>query len=177
MATLGWPASRQQALSMAKYPLNYVQCMRCSHIWNSDFDYSVIPYEDNPNRMYNNGAAWQAYINNVFKDLTVFLPKCPTVIDIGCGDGHFVRDFATITSKPGRFIGFDPNTSSQSGMGIEFYGKYFNPGTDILEYQPDLLIMRHVLEHLRDPAEFLDQLTLASQKVNKPVYFCRNPMR
>ena len=68
-------------------------------------------------------------------------------------------------------MGFDPNTSKESGGGIEFISKYFAPKEDMKLYQPDLLIMRHVLEHLEDPADFLEQLALASISMDKPVYF------
>ena len=171
LAALGWPASYTQAVNMDKYLLDYVQCMQCSHIWNTQFDYTVIPYEENPNKMFNTGALWQSYIKKMLKQLNTHLPQNPTVIDIGCGDGHFVRDLAKINQSSGRFLGFDPNTSGESGTGIEFVPKYFEPIMDIKKYQPDLLIMRHVLEHLEDPAEFLEQLALASLSLDKPIYF------
>jgi len=171
LATLGWPSSSNQAINMTKYPLDYVQCMRCSHIWNCEFNYQVIPYEDNPNRMFNNGLLWQSYMKKVLARLGKVLPINPTVIDIGCGEGHFVRELAKIYRSSGRFMGFDPNTSKQIGGGIEFISKYFAPKEDMKLYKPDLLIMRHVLEHLEDPADFLEQLALASISMDKPVYF------
>ena len=171
LATLGWPSAHNQALNMKKYALDYVQCMRCSHIWNCQFNYKVIPYEDNPNRMFNTGTLWQSYIKKMLKHLNDLLPQNPTVIDIGCGEGHFVRDLAKTSQGSGRFLGFDPNTSNESGNGIEFIPRYFEPKEDIKLYQPDLLIMRHVLEHLEDPAEFLEQLALSSLSLDKPVFF------
>lgn len=171
LAALGWPVNYTQAINMDKYLLDYVQCMRCSHIWNTLFDYRVIPYEENPNKMFNTGALWQLYIKKMLKQLNAYLPEHPTVIDIGCGNGHFIRDLAKINPTSGRFLGFDPNTSGESGNGIEFVPGYFEPITDIKKYQPDLIIMRHVLEHLEDPAEVLEQLALASLSLNKPIYF------
>ena len=171
LATLGWPSTNAQAINMEKYPLDYVQCMRCSHIWNFQFDYTVVPYEDNPNRMFNTGTLWQSYIKKTLNQLNEHLPQNPTVIDIGCGEGHFVRDLAKVNESSGRFLGFDPNTSGESGTGIEFIPRYFEPETDTKQYEPDLLIMRHVLEHLEDPAEFLEQLAVASLRLDKPMYF------
>ena len=83
LATLGWPLSQTQALEMEQYPLKYFQCMHCTHIWNSEFQYDVIPYENNPNRMFNTGALWQKYIKRISSKLNNFLPKNPTIIDIG----------------------------------------------------------------------------------------------
>ena len=135
LATLEWPSSSSQAINMTEYPLDYVQCMRCSHIWNSQFNYQVIPYEDNPNRMFNNGTHWQSYMKKILARLIQVLPSNPTVIDIGCGEGHFVRELAKIYRGSGKFMGFDPNTSRESGSGIEFISKYFAPKEDIKLYK------------------------------------------
>lgn len=171
LATLGWPSSREHAQMMDAFPLEYVQCLDCSHVWNLRFDYDVIPYQNNPNRMYNIGSNWKGYISKTLLDICAYLPSAPTVIDIGCGEGHFVRDLAHQLDNQGEFLGFDPNSSSESGAGINFHSKYFYPEHDLERYQPDLLIMRHVLEHLDDPADFLEKLAIASLKLEKPVYF------
>jgi hypothetical protein len=52
---------------------------------------------------------------------------------------------------------------------VEFFSRYFNPLIDIPDFLPDLLIMRHVLEHLLDPASFIDQLAWGAAQLNKPV--------
>jgi hypothetical protein len=169
LATLGWPTSCAQAQYMALYPLDYVQCPRCTHIWNRSFSYESIPYTSNPNRMFNNGLIWQGHLSNTKDLLLSQLPKNPTVIDIGCGEGHFVRGLSEALEAQGRFMGFDPSATSESGLGVEFYPYYFEPLTDIPGYSPDLLIMRHVLEHLLDPAAFIDQLAWGASKIDKPV--------
>ena len=171
LATLGWPSTYHAAVNMEKYPLDYVQCLRCSHIWNCQFNYKVIPYTDNPNRMFNSGGLWQEYIKKMLDRLSALLPQDPIVIDVGCGEGHFVRDLAETMQSSGRFLGFDPNTSTESGSGIEFIPEYFKADLDINRYKPDLIIMRHVLEHLENPADFIEQIALASATLEKPIYF------
>ena len=77
LATLGWPSTYHAAVNMEKYPLEYIQCLRCSHIWNCQFNYEVIPYTENPNRMFNDGGLWQEYIKTrweVVNDM-VLLPN------------------------------------------------------------------------------------------------------
>ena len=88
LATLGWPSTYHAAINMEKYSLDYRQCLRCSHIWNCRFDYEVIPYTDNPNRMFNDGGLWQEYIKKMLDRLSAILPPDPIVIDVGCGEGH-----------------------------------------------------------------------------------------
>ena len=171
LATLGWAKSREEAQGMARHPLNYVQCPRCTHVWNRSFTYEAIPYTNNPNRMFNKGGIWQGHLKAT-RDIAVsMLPPNPIVVDIGCGEGHFVRGIAEVMNGEGRFLGFDPNTTPESGVDVEFYARYFDPIQDILTLKPDLLIMRHVLEHLTDPAAFIDQLAWGAAQLNKPVRF------
>jgi hypothetical protein len=92
------------------------------------------------------------------------------VIDIGCGEGHFVRGVAEKLSSHGRFIGFDPDSSNESGNGLEFYSRLFDPMSDIDDFKPDMVILRHVIEHLTNPAEFLRKLAWGSAKSEKELW-------
>ncbi len=169
LSTLGWPESSEEAESMARLPVEYVQCVNCSHVWNRLFSYDAIPYRKNPNRMFNSGSNWQGFMRDTKSLLVESLPANPCVIEIGCGEGHFVREIAKSLGNQGVFLGFDPNTSSESGRGIEFYPRLFNPLEDVDKFKPDLLIMRHVLEHLTEPDEFLQSLAWACSFLNKEV--------
>lgn len=171
LATLGWPKSSVEAQSMSRHPLDYVQCPRCTHVWNRSFTYDAIPYANNPNRMFNKGGIWQGHLQETRDLLTSTLPLNPTVIDIGCGEGHFVRGIAQELHGNGRFLGFDPNATHESGIGVEFHARYFDPIQDVPVLEPDLIVMRHVLEHLTDPAAFIDQLAWGASQLNKPVRF------
>ena len=171
LATLGWPMSSEAAQSMPRHSLDYVQCPRCTHVWNRSFTYEAIPYTNNPNRMFNNGAIWQGHLKETRNLLTSSLPANPTVIDIGCGEGHFVRGIAEAMDGQGRFLGFDPNATSESGVGVDFYARYFDPIQDVPALEPDLIVMRHVLEHLTDPAAFIDQLAWGASQLDKSVRF------
>ena len=171
LATLGWPNSSEDAQSMTPLPLDYVQCPRCTHIWNSSFSYDAIPYVNNPNRMFNKGGIWQGHLKNTRDVLLSQLPVNPTIIDIGCGEGHFVRGLSEALNGKGHFLGFDPNSTTESGIGLEFHARYFDPLVDIGIFTPDLLIIRHVLEHLIDPALFIEQLAWGASQINKKVLF------
>jgi SAM-dependent methyltransferase len=169
LATLGWAKTSKDAIDMPTYPLDYVQCPRCTHVWNHSFTYDVIPYKKNPNRMFNQGIIWQTHLKTT-RDLAIStLPKNPTVIDIGCGEGHFIAGIAEAFGGSGRFLGFDPNGSAEGNASFEFHPRNFDPFLDVIALEPDLLIMRHVLEHLTDPAAFVDQLAWSASQLTKPV--------
>lgn len=170
LATLGWPASEVEAKAMERFPHNFVQCPKCTHVWNRSFSYDAIPYENNPNRMYNSGGIWQGHLKET-RDLVLSkLPENPTVVDIGCGEGHFVRGLSDACEGKGRFVGFDPNTAGETGRGVEFHASYFEPLKHMAEFEPDVIVIRHVLEHLLDPAVLLEQMAWGCSQLSKPVW-------
>ncbi len=170
LATLGWPPTPEVAQSMARHPQDFVQCPRCTHVWNRSFTYDAIPYQNNPNRMFNKGGIWKGHLAKT-RDLVLSqLPNEPTVVDIGCGEGHFVRGLSESMNYFGRFLGFDPNITPETGLGVEFYAKYFEPLVHMNEFAPDAVAIRHVLEHLTDPATLLDQLAWGATRLDKPCW-------
>jgi SAM-dependent methyltransferase len=171
LATLGWPASAAEARAMPRHALDFVQCPRCTHVWNRTFSYAAIPYANNPNRMFNRGGLWQGHLAATRELILARLPQSPTVVDIGCGEGHFVRGLAEARGGAGRFVGFDPNSTPESGRGVEFHARYFDPLRDMAAFAPDAVVMRHVLEHLTDPAAFVERLAWGAAALGKPVRF------
>lgn len=176
LATLGWPANATEAAAMPRHPQDFVQCPACTHVWNRSFRYEDIPYQRNPNRMFNKGLLWKDHLAQSGEALTSRLPGRPTVVEIGCGEGHFIRALASAYPNGGRFAGFDPNTSPESGSGIEFHARLFDPLTDIAAFAPDAVVIRHVLEHLTDPASLIEALAWGAATAGKPcLLFAESP--
>ena len=171
LATLGWPGSADSAREMPRHPHDFVQCPRCTHVWNRSFSYDAIPYQKNPMRMFNQGGIWKGHMAETRDLMMSKMPPSPTIIDVGCGDGDFIAKLADSNDRIGRYIGFDVSTSEESGQGVEFHGRYFEPLEDVAAFQPDLILMRHVLEHLTDPASFVDQLAWSAMALQKPLWF------
>lgn len=168
LATLGWPESADKAAAMARHELDFVQCPACTHVWNRAFDPDCIPYQESPNRMFNAGIAWSGHLANTRDLILAEMPSDPVVIDIGCGEGHFVRGLGEALDGKGRFIGFDLNAADETGGGIEFHQQYFDPLMDMAIYNPDAVVIRHVIEHLVEPSHFLEQLAWGARGSERP---------
>ncbi|MBK8189633.1 MAG: methyltransferase domain-containing protein [Vampirovibrionales bacterium] len=162
LTTLAWPRSAAEAQSMEALPLDFIRCVSCGHVFNQAFDYAKVPYSDKPNLMFNKGALWREHLEATAGELSRGLPARPTVVEIGCGDGHLLRTLAKANPN-GRFVGFDPNGAIETGDGlVEAQYKLFEPAVHLLEYRPDLIMIRHVLEHLTQPLAFLQALSFAA---------------
>ncbi len=160
---------------MPRYPHDFVQCPKCTHVWNRSFTYDAIPYKNNPNRMFNRGSIWSGHLTQTRDLLLRNLPASPTVVEIGCGEGHFIRGVAAARSG-GRYLGFDVNAAAEEGEGVAFHARLFDPLADVATFQPDALIIRHLLEHLERPADLLEQAAWAASKLDKPVWlFTESP--
>ncbi|MFT5706279.1 MAG: hypothetical protein ACI9ES_000551 [Oceanospirillaceae bacterium] len=168
LATLGWPENFEQAQSMPVLPLDFVSCIDCSHIFNESFCYDHVPYSDNPNRMYNQSNEWQNYISSAIAALVKILPTHPIIIEIGCGEGHFLRQLST-EFETGRFIGFDPNGAVEKGDVLEFHKEFFEPTKHMAQFKPDLIICRHVIEHLTQPLALFQPIMQLANSSDKAV--------
>lgn len=168
LATLAWPRSVAAAQAMVRLRLDFVRCVDCGHVYNAAFDYAAVPYADNPNLMFNRGAVWNDYLEDLRDRILDRLPSHPTVIEIGCGEGHFLRRLAEARPQ-GRYIGFDPNGEVDTGDGrMTFRRELFDAERDLPIFRPDLVISRHVLEHLMNPLGFVQVLAFAVSRNNMP---------
>ena len=161
LATLAWPKSHEAARSLPKFHLDYVRCVGCGHVFNVTFDYENVPYSEKPNLMFNRGNLWSGFLNGVRAAILKQLPESPIVVEIGYGDGAFLS--ALSEARPGgRYIGFDPNGASSDNMSVELRAELFDPAQHLAELKPELIISRHVLEHLVNPLGFLQQMSFCS---------------
>jgi hypothetical protein len=177
LAMIAWAESEEEAKSVQSFNQEYIQCLGCSHVWNHLFDWEHVPYGNKPNKMYNDGAQWKNHIEGLQHWLSDRIPNNPTVIDIGCGDGNFLISMAKQYGNSGIFLGFDPGGDvDPKQSAINFKRTLFSPIEDTAKYTPDLIVMRHVIEHLSAPSSFLHALAWGASDYEKPTYlYCEVP--
>jgi len=177
LATIAWAESAAEAKSVQSFKQEYIQCLNCSHVWNHLFDWEHVPYGNKPNKMFNNGSQWKRHIEYLQSWLSDRIPEEPTVVDIGCGDGSFLISMAKQYERRGQFLGFDPSGDvDPEQQEIAFNRALFLPLEDTAKYQPDLIVMRHVIEHLTAPSSFLHSLAWGASSYEKPTYlYCEVP--
>jgi len=162
LTTLAWPQTAAEAESMPRLPLSFVRCVDCGHVFNREFEYTEVPYADKPYYMFNRGATWGDHLQRVQTLILEHTPREPTIVEIGCGDGHLLQALAACRPA-GRYVGFDRNMVNDSQEGVfEARRTLFDPAVHLAELRPDMIISRHVLEHLIDPLGFIQALAFAT---------------
>ncbi len=165
LATLAWPQSEADAKKLPRYHLDFVRCVGCGHVYNAKFDYANVPYSTKPNLMFNQAANWSQFLVKTQQDMMARLPASPTVIEIGHGDGSFLAALSKLRPQ-GRYIGFDPHGASKGAGNVSFRAELFDPSRHMEELKPDLMISRHVLEHLVNPLGFLQSMSFAAASLD-----------
>lgn len=165
LATIAWPASRDEATSLPRLPLDFVRCMECGHVYNMAFDYGRVPYSEKPNLMFNEGALWSEHIVRRARDILSRLPDAPVVVDVGYGDGGFLGSLRQ-HCPGGRFIGFDPHGADGRVSGLDLRKEYFDAARHLPEIRPDVIVSRHVLEHLVNPLGFLQRMAAVASALD-----------
>ncbi len=149
--------NQEEACSVARYPLEMLQCPSCSHIWNSSYlrqdlqtchqaSYSfTLSALDHLSRI-------RQLIMQVLKD-----SRAPTVIDLSCGNAVLIDLISKDFDKKGHFIGF--RYAGGNDNDVELHARQFDALVDMPIFSPDLIFVRQVLEHHPNPAALMDHLS------------------
>lgn len=118
---------------------------------NAEFDSNIIKYDNKYQNNQSVSPSFQSHMHHVLTILKSKYPKGSTAIEVGCGKGDFVE----LIEKDGWFEiqGFDGAYEGNNPK-IE---KRFLTSNDRLH--ADLVILRHVLEHIHKPHKFLELLS------------------
>lgn len=149
--------SRAEAQHSPRGMLSLSVCGSCGFAFNSRFDAERLQYD----ARYDNTVRSAAFAN-YYAEIADYLHaehalNGKFVVDVGCGQGTFLEvlcgKFPRCTGK-----GIDPSVDENKSTvsNLEFVRDVIQPNH--LTRKPDLVLCRHVLEHIPDPVAFLGSL-------------------
>lgn len=148
-----FPKSRE-ALSSQKVNVHLSQCKNCGFIYNSIFDPSLMNYDENYQNEQANSKVFQEHLNTVLEKVLSIKGIEGKVVEVGCGKGHFLE---LLRSKNIDCIGFDPTYEGDKEYVVkEYFSEKFS------DINADVIILRHTLEHIHFPLEFIQQIAKAN---------------
>lgn len=162
--------TRESALSAPDGELLLAVCRTCGFAWNRRFDPARLVYDDN----YDNAVPSQV-MAEYYREIAAYLvdrhdPGNGLVVDVGCGNGAFLRTILEL-APDARGLGVDPALDADRAEGrLSLVKDAFSPS--LVDEGPALVVSRHVLEHIPQPAEFLRLISSAAERFGPfPCFF------
>jgi hypothetical protein len=162
MQNVSYP-TRALALASPCAPFELTGCTRCGFMFNSRFDGTLLTYDE----AYDNhveSAAFHDYYESLARTLIgrFGLDAGGVVYDVGCGRGTFLKTLCALAPNI-RGIGLDPSCEPMESENLTLLRAKFS--SDLISKQAKLILLRHVLEHIDTPLEFLTALRDAAGTV------------
>jgi hypothetical protein len=141
-------ASAASARDCARGDMALVQDLETGLIFNQAFDPELMVYDADYQNEQGHSGVFRAHLDAVAQ-LVVRHFGGQSLIEVGCGKAHFLEQLQGLGFA---ITGLDPTYEGSNSAVVR---EYFTPATGL---RADGLILRHVLEHVRDPVAFLGQL-------------------
>jgi SAM-dependent methyltransferase len=162
----------EEARNIMRDDLHLVVCNECSFIFNKAFDLGKMKYGIQYDNNEDSSSGFQSYLDGLVQTIIHEnkIQNC-TIVEVGCGKGKFLRQLVEKGNNIG--YGFDPSykgplteLNGRLNFKREYYDKKFS------NIKTDVVLSRHVIEHIPDPMEMLKAIrkTLENSQ-NAKVFF------
>jgi SAM-dependent methyltransferase len=150
--------TRLEALAAPQGELVLGTCVACGFSYNARFDAELVVYDERYDNHVASAAFEQYYRTQARLLIDRFKLASGTVYDVGCGKGEFLRILCALA--PGiHGVGIDPSCTPLREGNFELVRAHFDKS--LFGGDAKLVILRHVLEHISEPIEFLGELRRA----------------
>jgi SAM-dependent methyltransferase len=149
--------SREAAVATGRGAVTLGCCRECGFIFNLTFDQSQLHYEkdyDNTQRYSPFFSAYQSHLVDYLISRKGL--RNSTIVEVGCGEGLFLRQLVEAEGCGNTGYGFDPAYAGPSvdlDGRLRFENSFFGESSSHLP--ADAILCRHVLGHVPDPLDFL----------------------
>lgn len=140
--------------------LNMVVCTHCGFIFNCRYDPSKLEYGQGYDNSQLHSPLFNEYLDKLARDLVINKGVTGSIIvEIGCGQGQFLRKLVDFPGAANTAHGYDPSYSgplAECNGALSFHAQFYH--ADKRFEAADVVISRHVIEHIQKPVEFLQNI-------------------
>ncbi|HTJ35959.1 MAG TPA: methyltransferase domain-containing protein [Dactylosporangium sp.] len=142
--------------------MHLAACPRCAYVRNIAFEPDKLVYDTTMDTNLHFSPAFQKFSAELVESLNErYDLGGKLVLDIGCGQGEFLRELTHVSGAAG--VGYDAMYAGEVGEqgGVTFHSAFAPRGGGLPRY--DFFTSRHWFEHIDDPYEFLVDLREQAQ--------------
>ena len=147
---------KKDALNFPKKKVHIVACMNCNHVFNKSFHIKNINYFKNYKYTAPVSNKFSQHLKSVSELIGKNNLKKKNILEVGCGNGEFLKNFAK--KYKCYATGIDPSYNGKLKIGkyVKFIKKNFDNKLDIEKF--DFIICRQVIEHIDNLEIFLSEI-------------------
>ena len=165
------------AIGVRRGDLALSTCSECGFIFNRAFDASGSMYGADYENNQGCSPSFEKYMNDLVHHMIVDRRvRDSHIVEVGCGNGLFLRKLVTYNGAGNVGIGFDPsyrgNASDLDGR-LQFSNRYYDAGC--ADVPADVVVCRHVIEHVARPLDLLTTVKRALTRADEPRLFFETP--
>ncbi len=168
---------RTSAVTTKRGDLTLAVCHECGFIFNQAFDINLLSYGE----QYDNTQTCSPYFENYLSELVQYLVfeknvQNLSVVEVGCGKGLFLRKLVEVEQCGNQGYGFDPSYVGQEtdlNGRLKFEKRYYD--SDCAKIAADVVISRHVIEHIPNPVLLLKSIRQALVNSSQARVFFETP--
>jgi SAM-dependent methyltransferase len=162
------------AIDIPRGDLTLVACQDCGFIFNKSFDQQKIMYGEDYENTQACSPSFNEYLDGLVRRMIVEqnVRGCH-VVEVGCGNGWFLRKLVAYDGAGNRGSGFDPSyrgTESELDGRLRFSSRYYD--SECADVPADVIVCRHVIEHVPRPRQLLENIKKAlAHAPNARIFF------
>ena len=167
----------QTARAISRGDLSLVMCVECGFVMNLAFEPGKLLY----GAEYDNDQTWSptfsAHVKEVAERVVVKRDlRGASIIEIGCGNGAFLKELLSDESRGNIGYGFDPSyrgPTTALGGRLQFENRVYDE--TCTRVRADVAVCRHLIEHVPQPVELLVLLRRALANSTNARIFVETP--
>lgn len=168
---------RESARTLLEGELDLAVCEECGFVFNCAFDPSKLKYGEAYDNTQDCSPSFKTHLSCLVHRL---IYECgiqsSRIVEIGCGKGRFLQALVEHPETNNHGYGFDPSYIGPLSLcdgKLLFEQRFYDEScADIVA---DVVICRHVIEHIPNPVDFLQTIRKALRNSPKARVFFETP--
>lgn len=155
--------------------LKLAVCQRCGFVYNEGYEPSFLLYNQDYDNSQTCSRVFEDYLSNLLQYLIYErgIQNCH-VVEVGCGKGWFLKKLVQEGENIG--YGFDPSyVGPLTDLGGRVQFKRAIYGSECVDIKADVVVCRHVIEHVPNPLKLLHEIKQALKKSPRAFVFFETP--